>query len=151
MKETRLNSLAILVLIPIIIMMSKFTPDSWLEGPFNHNTSGDFFSDANMVPNTLYYNNSTDFYTVWDESANKYVTYDKNTNIELQTVVFNAPDRNTTNGKVRLIGGWNNVASRAKGGERIVVAGAKVVPTSHLDEEGMRIQEQFGCAGCHEI
>lgn len=151
MKETRLNSLAILILIPVIAMISKLAPESWVEGPFNHNTSGDFFSDANMVPNTLYYNNDTDYYTVWDEVGNKYVTYDKNSNVELQTVVFNAPDKTRSSGRVRLIDGWDNVAYREKGGERIVIAGAKVVPTSHLDEEGMRIQAQFGCAGCHDI
>lgn len=150
MKEVRLNSFIFLLLIPIISVLANSMPESWLEGPFNHDTTGDFFNDSNMVSNTLYYNNKSNYYTVWDDDTEQYVTYDKRTNTELETVVFNVPEDSGMTGRVRLINGWDNVASREVGA-RIVIADAKVVPTSHLDEEGMRIQAEHGCVGCHEI
>jgi hypothetical protein len=148
MKTVRLNSFVILLLIPIVAMLANKMPESWVEGPFNHNTTDDFFNDANMVANTLYHNNKTDYYTVWDEDAKKYITYNKNTNVELDTVVFNAPDNSGGSGRVRLINGWNNVAGRTEG-PRVVMVNGKVAPSHQLDEEGMRIQEELGCAGCH--
>lgn len=151
MNECRLNSVAILVLIPLIIMASKYVPASWSEGPFNHNISGDFFNDANVVPNTMYFNNKTDYYTIWDDETNQYVTYSKESNTKLQTVVFNAPTQSDKALRVRVTGGWDNVVYREEGVGKVILAGASIAPSSHLDEEGLRIQAEYGCAGCHEI
>lgn len=151
----RLNSVAFLLLIPIVAMLSEKLPDSWLDGPFNHDISGDFFDDKTIVPNTLYYNNNTNYYTIWDDDLQKYITYDRRGNFPLETVVFNAPelapDGYEKSGKVRLIAGMSNVV-RGRG-ERggVIIEGTMAVPTSHLDEEGMRIQAEFGCAGCHDM
>lgn len=153
MQTTRLNSVAFLLLIPLLTMLCEKMPDSWLDGPFNHNISGDFFDDKNVVPNTLYYNNNTNYYTIWDEDQEKYVTYDRRGNFPLQTVVFNAPELTPEGyeqtGRVRLLAGYNNVV-RGPGEPRgVVIAGTMAVPASHLDDEGMRIQAEQGCDGCH--
>lgn len=148
MKTTRLNSVVFLLLIPIIAMLTEKMPDKWLDGPFNHDITGDFFDDRNMVSNTLYYNNNTEYYTIWDEDLKKYITFDRATNVALNTVVFNAPETRKSTGKVRLIAGWDNVI-RGSGGGGVAIEGTMAVPTSHLDEDGMRIQAEQGCGGCH--
>lgn len=150
MTTIRLNTLATLLLIPLVSLFFKAMPDSATEGPFNHRTDGSFFSDADVVPNTLYFNNNTDYYTVWDDKLGKYITYDKRDNNQLEKVVFNAPESGKVSEKLRLIRGWDHVVKTTRG-PRIVIADNKVMPTSHLDADGMRIQEQYGCAGCHEM
>lgn len=151
MKEVRLNSLVILVLLPIVALLANNMPKSWTDGPFNHEINGDFNDEKNMIPNTLYHNNDTNYYTVWYDETQSYVTYDRRTNLAMDTVVFNAPEVTGKTDRKGVVYGWNNVVNKNKGGGRIVIADAKVAPTSHFDEEGMRIQEEYGCIGCHNI
>ena len=155
MKTTRLNSFIFLLLIPLFSMLTEKMPESWLEGPFNHDISGDFFDDKKAVGNTLYYDNNTKYYTAWDEDRKKYITYNKTTNNELTRVVFNAPELDAngeeTSNRANLVAGWNNVVKEVDGPRGVVFEGAVAMPTSHLDEEGMRIQAEFGCAGCHSM
>jgi len=33
---------------------------------------------------------------------------------------------------------------------KILIVGNKVVPTTELDEEGLKIQEEQGCTACHK-
>ncbi|GAB6081571.1 hypothetical protein JCM30471_04850 [Desulfuromonas carbonis] len=154
MTTIRLNSFAILLLIPLVSLFFKAMPDSINEGPFNHRTDGGFFSDGDVVPNTLYFNNNTDYYTIWDDKLEKYITYNKSDNYKLDKVVFNAPETGKVSDRLHLIKGWEYVVKTSDGlrnSPRIVIANNKIMPTSHLDAEGMKIQEQYGCAGCHEM
>lgn len=151
MKEVRLNSLVILILLPIIALFANNVPKSWTDGPLNHDVTNAFFDEKNMIPNTLYHNNATDYYTVWYDETQSYVTYDRRTNIAMDTVVFNVPEANGKIDRKGVVYGWNNVTNKNNGGGQVVIVDGKVAPTSHFDEEGMRIQEEYGCIGCHNV
>jgi hypothetical protein len=148
MKTIQLNSVAIALLVPLLILLGNNMPDSVAEGPFNHDLSQGFFSDEGMVSNTLYHNNKTDYVTVWDEAAGKYVTYDQNSGEALSKVVFNAEEHDSGKSGRTMVAGWNG---KVRGGGKVVIVETKAVPTTHLDEEGMKIQAKYGCAGCHTM
>ena len=137
MKTIQLNSVAIARLVPLLILLGNNMPDSVAEGPFNHDLSQGFFNDEGRVSNTLYHNNKTDYVTAWDEAAGKYVTCDQSSGKALPKVVFNAADHDSGKSGRTMVADWNG---KLRGGGTVVIVGTKAVPTTHLDEEGMKIQ-----------
>ena len=149
MKTIRLNSFVIALLIPAFMLLGNNLPEKYLEGPFNHDLSKGFFNDEGMVPNTLYHNNKTPFVTVWDEATQHYITYDQYSGEKQPAVVFNALEVEGAKAKKTLVAAYERKLGR--GGGRVAMLGNKVAPTTHLDAEGLKIQAEYGCQGCHTM
>lgn len=131
MKTVQLNSLTIIALIPVLIAMINIVPEKWIDGPFNHKVDpGNFFNDADIVPNTMYANNGSGLVTYWDEDIENYRTWDQINNRHMDKVVF-------------------NIDSPGEQGQHYLVAGNRIVPLTQLDNEELQIQSEQGCTACH--
>lgn len=107
------------------------------DGPFN--------ADGTMVPELLYANNGTDYVTFWDDEMNAYRTYDQKNNAFVSEPLYTVKDAR----KADPTRSFNGSRNRARS-QNYLVAGAVVVPLTHLDRDELAVQAEQGCVACHQ-